>query len=237
MNCNADSSCTGNVLEWVQVEYKAKVSLADQLSWAMHCRARQYGLYCNHLLLTRSTNDSAYVAAWACSHPSDWCCRIFTTDAESMDALRGEIEEHDTGWVVRLRGLPFSASADEVLEFFDGLEVVGGAEGVVFIWGRDRRPLGEAYVEFPSEEVQQEAMKRDRNKMGPRYIEIFKSTKADMSAVGPGFLWPKDARSCLTYTNSAISACLTDYVDLLLLTSLSVLLGDLHGLSIAIAIS
>ena len=122
-----------------------------------------------------------------------------------MDALRGEIEEHDTGWVVRLRGLPFSASADEVLDFFDGLEVVGGAEGVVFIWGRDRRPLGEAYVEFPSEEVQQEAMKQDRNKMGPRYIEIFKSTKADMSAVGPGLLWPEKATPPSHIYNCSIS--------------------------------
>lgn len=100
-----------------------------------------------------------------------------------MKGLRGEVEEHDTGWVVRLRGLPFTATAGEVLHFFSGLEVVGGVDGVVFTWGRDGRPLGEAYVEFPSEEVQQEAMRRDRNKMGQRYIEIFKSTRLDKQAV------------------------------------------------------
>ena len=56
---------------------------------------------------------------------------------------------------------------------------------MVFTWGRDGRPLGEAYVEFPTEEAQQEAMGRDRERMGSRYIEIFKATKADLAAVSP----------------------------------------------------
>lgn len=81
---------------------------------------------------------------------------------------------------MRLRGLPFAATPEDVLSFFSGLEVLRGPAGVVFTWGRDGRPLGEAYVEFPSEEIQLEALKRDREKMGPRYVEIFKSTKADM---------------------------------------------------------
>lgn len=110
-------------------------------------------------------------------------CRIFLTDADSLQALKDEVQEQDTGWVVRLRGLPFSATAEDVLAFFSGLEVMRGAAGVVFTWGRDGRPLGEAYVEFPSEEVQEEALKRDKEKMGPRYVEIFKSTKADMVMV------------------------------------------------------
>jgi hypothetical protein len=61
-----------------------------------------------------------------------------------------------------------------------------GAAGVVFTWGRDGRPLGEAYVEFPTEAIQEQALKLDREKMGARYIELFKSTKADMVMVCPG---------------------------------------------------
>lgn len=93
------------------------------------------------------------------------------------------MQEQDTGWVVRLRGLPFAATAEDVLAFFNGLEILRGTAGVVLTWGRDGRPLGEAYVEFPSEEVQEEALKRDKEKMGPRYVEIFKSNKADMVMV------------------------------------------------------
>lgn len=110
-------------------------------------------------------------------------CRIFVTDADSLQALKNEVQEQDTGWVVRLRGLPFAATPEDVLAFFSGLEVLRGSAGVVFTWGRDGRPLGEAYVEFPSEAVQEEALKRDKEKMGPRYVEIFKSTKADMVMV------------------------------------------------------
>lgn len=105
------------------------------------------------------------------------------TDADSMKALKGEVEEHDTGWVVRLRGLPFNATAEDVQEFFAGLDVVGGSEGIVFTWGRDGRPLGEAYVELATEQMQQEAMRRDRNRIGQRYIEVFKSTRVDMRTV------------------------------------------------------
>lgn len=100
-----------------------------------------------------------------------------------MEALKEEVQEQDTGWVVRMRGLPFAANAEDVLEFFDGLEVLRGAAGVVFCWGRDSRPLGEAYVEFPSEDVQLAALQYDRQKMGSRYVELFKSTKADMLMV------------------------------------------------------
>ncbi len=39
----------------------------------------------------------------------------------------------DEGKYVKARGLPWSASAEEVMEFFSGCEVVGGAEGVHFI--------------------------------------------------------------------------------------------------------
>ncbi len=50
----------------------------------------------------------------------------------------------DEGKYVKARGLPWSASAEEVMEFFAGCEVVGGAEGVHFInnqaalWNRNR---------------------------------------------------------------------------------------------------
>jgi hypothetical protein len=51
----------------------------------------------------------------------------------------------DEGKYVKARGLPWSASAEEVMEFFAGCEVVGGAEGVHFInnqaalWNRNRK--------------------------------------------------------------------------------------------------
>jgi len=44
----------------------------------------------------------------------------------------------------------------------------------------NRRPTGEAFVEFPSEKTRDEALKRDRKMIGHRYIELFPATKADV---------------------------------------------------------
>ncbi len=43
------------------------------------------------------------------------------------------------GFVVRLRGLPYNASALDVLKFFSGVDVVRGIEGVVFTYAADGR--------------------------------------------------------------------------------------------------
>jgi len=51
---------------------------------------------------------------------------------------------------------------------------------VVFSVTSIGKPTGEAYVEFISEVDQQEAMKKHKQHIGTRYIEIFKSTKADL---------------------------------------------------------
>ncbi len=48
----------------------------------------------------------------------------------------------------------------------------------------DGRPTGEAFVELKDEEAQREAMKRHKEKMGARYIEIFTSTKSALVQVG-----------------------------------------------------
>lgn len=84
------------------------------------------------------------------------------------------------GYVVRMRGLPYTAAVDDVVQFFEGIGISRGAEGVVFTCTRDGRPTGEAYVELPTEEAQKEALKRHKNSIGDRYIELFKVNKVDM---------------------------------------------------------
>ena len=60
-----------------------------------------------------------------------------------------------------------------------------GTAGVHMPKTPEGRPLGEAYVEFASEAELQEALQRDRNKVGSRYIELFVSSKAEMHQVRP----------------------------------------------------
>jgi heterogeneous nuclear ribonucleoprotein F/H len=83
---------------------------------------------------------------------------------------------------VKARGLPWSASADEVLEFFNNCQVVGGSAGVHFINNYDGRPSGTCYLELSSAEDVTKALARDKDKMGKRYIEVFEASAAELEA-------------------------------------------------------
>jgi RNA recognition motif-containing protein len=85
-----------------------------------------------------------------------------------------------SGGIVRLRGLPFNATPDLILQFFTGYEVPKGPMGVHLILGPNGRPNGEAFVEFASEEVADAALTKDRATIGTRYVEVFRATPEQM---------------------------------------------------------
>ncbi|XP_074594968.1 heterogeneous nuclear ribonucleoprotein F-like isoform X2 [Brevipalpus obovatus] len=75
---------------------------------------------------------------------------------------------------IRLRGLPFDSDEEDIRRFFEGLEIVD--RGILMTWDQRGRPTGEAYVQFATKEMADKAMAKHREKIGHRYIEIFKST-------------------------------------------------------------
>ncbi|XP_070189517.1 epithelial splicing regulatory protein 1-like isoform X2 [Littorina saxatilis] len=89
--------------------------------------------------------------------------------------------------IIRMRGLPFTATTAQVLEFFqrdpNGCEVLDGEEGILFVHYPDGRSTGDAFVLFCSEEESLKALKKHRETMGTRYIELFKSTTAEVQQV------------------------------------------------------
>ncbi|XP_078062029.1 G-rich sequence factor 1-like [Mustelus asterias] len=80
--------------------------------------------------------------------------------------------------VVRLRGLPFSCTAEDVTNFFAGLEIV--EDGVTITRDYRGRNTGDAFVQFVSQEAAEQALTKDRQMIGSRYIEIFRSTRNDL---------------------------------------------------------
>jgi hypothetical protein len=95
---------------------------------------------------------------------------------------REDGSNNSTG-VLRMRGLPFSASVQDVLIFFAGYEVVDGADGANVLFCKENggrgRPSGQGFVEFKSLEDAKEARSRNRSEMGGRYIELFTSTREE----------------------------------------------------------
>ncbi|XP_077431067.1 epithelial splicing regulatory protein 1 isoform X2 [Vanacampus margaritifer] len=92
--------------------------------------------------------------------------------------------------IVRMRGLPFTATHEQVLAFFspeDGLidtcPVSGGRDGILFVRYPDGRPTGDAFVLFACDEHAQCALRKHKEILGRRYIELFKSTAAEVQQV------------------------------------------------------
>jgi len=77
--------------------------------------------------------------------------------------------------------VPWSASPDEVVEFFSECNIVNGKDGVHFGMNREGRPSGEAFIEVESKDDVQKALEYDRKSMGKRYIEVFESSEEDMA--------------------------------------------------------
>uniref|UniRef100_A0A8C5SGY8 Epithelial splicing regulatory protein 2 n=1 Tax=Laticauda laticaudata TaxID=8630 RepID=A0A8C5SGY8_LATLA len=86
--------------------------------------------------------------------------------------------------IIRMRGLPFTATPEDVLGFL-GPEcpVTGGKEGLLFVKYPDGRPTGDAFVLFACEDYAQNALKKHKEILGKRYIELFRSTAAEVQQV------------------------------------------------------
>ncbi|XP_074866142.1 heterogeneous nuclear ribonucleoprotein H isoform X3 [Carettochelys insculpta] len=108
------------------------------------------------------------------------------TEGESEQSLATSMmlnTEGGEGFVVKVRGLPWSCSAEEVQRFFSECKILNGSSGIRFIYTREGRPSGEAFVELETEEDVKLALKKDRETMGHRYVEVFKSNNVEMDWV------------------------------------------------------
>ncbi|UJR09988.1 hypothetical protein I4U23_014212 [Adineta vaga] len=96
-----------------------------------------------------------------------------TSDENSPNANNDNWREP----VVRLRGLPYNSSKEDVTTFFRGLDI---AQNGVHI--SSSKPAGEAFVAFANMDNALRAMEFNRMNIGHRYIELFKSTYAEARA-------------------------------------------------------
>ncbi|XP_066456755.1 heterogeneous nuclear ribonucleoprotein H3 isoform X3 [Eleutherodactylus coqui] len=86
--------------------------------------------------------------------------------------------ESDTDGTVRLRGLPFGCSKEEIVQFFSGLRIL--PNGITLTMDYQGRSTGEAFVQFASKEIAENALGKHKERIGHRYIEIFKSSRSEI---------------------------------------------------------
>lgn len=79
----------------------------------------------------------------------------------------------DGSFLIRIRGLPFTTTKQEILDFFEGINIVSGEDGIhLAAFGlHSTKPLGEAYIELASEDDYEKAQDFHKKTMGSRYIE------------------------------------------------------------------
>lgn len=89
--------------------------------------------------------------------------------------------------IVRMRGLPYDCTPQQVIEFFSTgdivCQVMDSEEGVLFVRKPDGRATGDAFVLFETEEMAGKALQKHRQVIGSRYIELFRSTTAEVQQV------------------------------------------------------
>ncbi|AAQ15845.1 heterogeneous nuclear ribonucleoprotein H/F, putative [Trypanosoma equiperdum] len=85
-------------------------------------------------------------------------------------------------FVVRIRGVPYSASEEAIAEFFAGVKIP--PQGVHMVYDERNRLTGEAFVEVEDRNDVLLALDRNGAMMGTRYIEVFESSPAAMQRLG-----------------------------------------------------
>nr|XP_046241922.1 G-rich sequence factor 1 [Scatophagus argus] len=93
------------------------------------------------------------------------------TDTYAEAILKKSVQSPDG--VVRLRGLPFTCTEADIVHFFSGLDIA--ENGITIVTDYNGRHTGNAFVQFSSQKAADEALQRDREVIGNRYIEVFPS--------------------------------------------------------------
>lgn len=114
---------------------------------------------------------------------------VFTSSIKDFDRAISDAGSKGQGdgdyrGVVRMRGLPWSANEGDIRTFFEGLSIQ--KDGIHITLNREGRPSGEAYVVFESEANAKDALKRDKNKIGERWIDLFEATKGEVYSMTGG---------------------------------------------------
>lgn len=95
------------------------------------------------------------------------------TNREAEAMLKKTVKPPDDDGVVWLRGLPFTCTEADIAQFFSGLDIV--ENGITIVTDNGGRNTGKAFVQFYSQKAADEALLRDREVIGNRYIEVFPS--------------------------------------------------------------
>lgn len=83
-------------------------------------------------------------------------------------------------FILKLRGLPYTAREQEVLEFFRGIRVK--TDNIAFLYGEDGKFTGQCYIKLFNQSDFDEALSFHNSDLGSRYIEIQEAFEDEWNA-------------------------------------------------------
>ena len=98
----------------------------------------------------------------------------YQSEERDLSAMANQAERS-----LRMRGLPFSANVDDVLDFFKGIPLKSA--DVHFKYNHSGRPSGDCFVCFENVDDQKKALERHKEHMQGRYIELFPCTESEVA--------------------------------------------------------
>lgn len=87
---------------------------------------------------------------------------------------------HSESKVIRMRGLPYSVTVYDILDFFYGLDIT--EEDIIICKKPNGLITGEGYIRLYSSEDVHLAMKKHKEMIGNRYIELFPSSEGELDS-------------------------------------------------------
>ena len=101
-------------------------------------------------------------------------------DDDINDGDKGENSKESIKFgTIKMRGLPFKVKEKHIKDFFAPLRLLD----IRMIENKEGKPTGCAFVDFGSENDIKEALKRDRDCIQGRYIELFRDKEKHSSQV------------------------------------------------------
>ncbi|KAM7018100.1 G-rich sequence factor 1 [Tautogolabrus adspersus] len=89
-----------------------------------------------------------------------------------------EPEKKDV-FIVQVKGLPWSCTVQDLLQFFSECRIRDGEKGIHLTPDRMGRPSGRAFLELEHEEDVSKALEKHRQYLGPRYVEVYEVSNSD----------------------------------------------------------
>lgn len=88
------------------------------------------------------------------------------------------LKSNYSSYFVKMRGLPWATTKSEIQNFFSGVKIHNGLNGINFVTD-DKSNVGVAFVEFASKKHFEQALTYHKQKLDERYIEVLKASDYD----------------------------------------------------------